>query len=89
MLDIIGFKPYMMHCAQQFYDKDTDLLCVEMSERLIPILEDLTNQGHVFVSDESNFYVSRMVNEHNCRIWAANNPFMIIEAAMNSSKINV
>jgi hypothetical protein len=29
------------------------------------------------------------VNKHNCRIWAADNPFMIIEAAMNSAKINV
>ena len=42
-----------------------------MSERLIPILEDLTNKRNVFFSDQSNFYVSGMMNKRNCRIWAA------------------
>ena len=88
MRDIIGFKSYMMHCTQQLYDEDMDLR-VEMSERLIPILEDPANKGNVFFSDESSFYVSGMVNKHNCRIWAANNRFITVEAAMNSPKINV
>ena len=62
---------------------------VEMSECLIPILEDPANKGHVFFSDESNFYVSEILNKHNCRSWAANNPLMMVEAPMNSPKINV
>lgn len=60
-----------------------------MAERLIPLLEDPANDGNVFFSDESSFYVSGMVNKHNCRIWAASNPFVTVEAAMNSPKINV
>jgi len=86
--DIIGFKPYMMKCTQELYDEDMDLR-VEMAERLIHLLEDPANDGNVFFSDESSFYVSGMMNEHNCRIWAASNPFVTVEAAMNSPKINV
>lgn len=86
--DIIGFKPYMMKCTQELYDEDMHLR-VEMAERLIPLLEDPANDGNVFFSDESSFYVSGMVNKHNCRIWAASNPFVTVEAAMNSHKINV
>ena len=73
---------------QQYYDEDMDLR-VEMSERLIPTLEDPTNKDHAFFSDESSFYVSGMENKHNCRIWTANDPFMTVEVAMNSPKINV
>lgn len=88
MRDIIGYKPYIMHCVQQLYDEDMDLR-VEMSEHLIPILEDQKNNGNIFFSDESTFYISGVVNKHNCRIWAATNPFISIEAAMNSPKVNV
>ena len=85
----IGFKPYMMHCTQQLYDEDMNLR-VEMSERLIPILADQANKGNVvFFSDESSFYVSGMVNKHNCFSWAANSPFIAVEATLNSPKINV
>ena len=78
----------MTHCTQQLYDEDMDSR-VEMSERLIPILEDVANRSHVFFSDETSLYVSGMVNKHNCRIWAANNPFITVKPAMNSPKINV
>ncbi|CAM2708581.1 unnamed protein product [Rotaria socialis] len=88
MHDIIGLKPYMMHCTQQLYDEDMDLR-VEMSELLIPIFENPENEGNVFFSDESSFYVSGMVNKHNCRIWTASNPFTTVETAMNSPNINV
>ena len=47
------------------------------------------NKGNVFFSNESNFYVSGMTNKHNCRGWSANSPFMTVEAAMSSPKINV
>ena len=63
MCDIVEFKPYMMHCTQQLYDEGMDL-CVEMAERLIPILEDQANLGIIFVSDQSCFHVSGLVNKH-------------------------
>ena len=66
----------------------TDLR-VEMVEHLVLILEDPTNKGNVFFSDESNFYVSGMINKHNCRISVPKNPFMIVEEATNSPKINI
>jgi hypothetical protein len=88
MRDFIGYKPYMMHSLQQLYDEDMDLR-VEMSEHLIPILEDQRNDGNIFFSDESTFYISGVVNKHNCRTWASNNPFTSIEVAMNSPKVNV
>ena len=88
MRDIIGFKPYMMHFIQQSYDEDMNLH-VEVSERLISIVEDLANKGNVFFSDQSNFYVSEMMDKHNYRSWATSNRFMIAEAATNSLKINV
>ena len=88
MRDIIGFKPYMMHCTQQLYNEDMDLR-VEMSERLIPILEDQANDGNIFFSDESCFHLSGLVNKHNCRIWSTNNPHFTVETAMNSAKVNV
>ena len=47
MRDFIGYKPYMMHSVQQLYDEDMDLP-VEMSERLIPILEDQRSDGNIF-----------------------------------------
>ena len=68
--------------------EDMDLR-VEMCERLIPILEDEQNNGNIFFSDESTFYLSGFVNKHNCRIWAPTNPYVTIEAAMHSAKINV
>ena len=43
-------------------------LGVEMSEHLIPILEDPANKPNVFFPDESSFYVSGIVNKHNCHI---------------------
>ncbi len=67
MRDVIGFKPYMMHRTQQLLDEDMDLR-VEMCELLIPILEDQQNDGNIFFSDESTFYLSGIVNKHNCRI---------------------
>ena len=76
-----------MHSVQQFYDKDMNLR-VEISEHLIPILEDQRNNGSIF-SDEPAFYVSRVMNKHNYRTWAAANPFTMVEAAMNSPKVNV
>jgi hypothetical protein len=63
----LGFKPYMMHRTQQLLDENMDLR-VEMSELLIPILEDQQNDGNIFFSDESTFYLSGIVNKHNCRI---------------------
>ena len=87
MRDIIGFKPYMMHCTQVF-DEDMDLR-VEMSERLIPILGDPPNDCNVFFSVESCFYLSGVVNKQNCRIWPTSNPNMAVDVAMNSAKINV
>ena len=55
----------------------------------MPILENPANKGNVFFSDQSSFYVSRIVNKHNCRIWAANNRFITVGAVVNSPKINV
>ena len=37
----------MMHSVQQLYDEDMDLR-MEMSEHLIPILEDQRNDGNIF-----------------------------------------
>jgi hypothetical protein len=88
MRGIIGFKPYMMHSTQNLYDEDMDLR-VEMAEHLIPILEDPENDGNIFFSDESNFYIFGLVNKHNCRICAENNPHISMETAMNSAKVNV
>ena len=88
MRDFIGYKPYMMHSVQQLYDEDMDLR-VEMSEHLISILEGQRNDGNIFFSNESTFYISGVVNKHNCRTWAATNPFTTIVAAMNSPKVNV
>jgi hypothetical protein len=42
-----------------------------------------------FFSDESTLYISGVVNKHNRRIWAANDPYNTIETAMNSAKVNV
>ena len=88
MRDILGYKPYMMHSTQKLYDEDMDLR-VEMAEHLIPILEDPENNGNIFFSDESTFYTSGLVNKHNCRIWAEKNPYITMESAMKSAKINV
>ena len=88
MREFIGYRSYMMHSVQQFHDEDMDLR-VEMSEHLIPILEDQRNDGNIFFSDQSAFYISEFVNKHNCRTWAAINPFTTIEISTNSSRVNV
>ena len=49
------------------YDDDMDLR-VEMSEHLIPILEDQRNDKNIF-SDELTFDICGAVNKHNCRTW--------------------
>ena len=64
-------------------------LCVEMLERLIPILEDPENRDRVFFLVELSCYVSGMMNKHNCRIRTANDPFVTVEVTMNAPKINV
>jgi hypothetical protein len=88
MRDILGFKPYMMQSTQFLYDEDRDLR-VEMAEKLVPILEDPSNDGLIFFSDESTFYLSGLVNKHNCRFWSSSNQFVTVGEAMNSAKINV
>jgi hypothetical protein len=88
MRDILGFKPYMMRSTQLLYDEDKDLR-VEMAEKLIPILRDPSNEGFIFFSDESTFYLSGLVNKHNCRFWSSSNQFVTVEEAMNSAKVNV
>ena len=60
-------------------------LCVEMAERLIPILEDRANDGIIFVSDQ---YVSGLVHQRNCRIWSTNNPYFTINGTMNCATVN-
>ena len=54
MRDFIGYKPYMLHSVQQFYDEDMDL-GVEMSETLILILEDQRNDGNIFFLINQHF----------------------------------
>jgi hypothetical protein len=88
MRGVLGFKPYKMHLTQQLYDEDKDLR-VEMAELLLPILNDSSNDGLIFFSDEATFHISGIVNKHNCRIWSENNPFMTAEVAMNSPKLTV
>ena len=86
MRGFIGYKPHTMYNIQQFYDEDMDLR-VKMSEHLIPILEDQRNDGNIFFSDESAFYIFEVVNKHNCPTWAATHPFTTVQAAMNSPKV--
>ena len=88
MLDFIGYKPYVMHSLQQFYDDEMNLH-VKVSEHLIPILEDQRNDGNIYFYDEPTIYIYEIVNKKNCRTWEATNLFTSIEAAMNSSKVNV
>jgi len=88
MRDVLGYKPYHMRLVQELYDEDKDLR-VEMAVKLAPILENEENNGVIFFSDEANFHVSGVVNKHNCRIWAKNNPHVTIDVAMNSPKITV
>ncbi|CAF1445158.1 unnamed protein product [Adineta ricciae] len=88
MREILGYKPYKMHSTQNLYDGDMDLR-VEMAEHLIPMLEDAETGGNIFFSDESTFYISGLVNKHNCRVWAENNPYITMESAMKSAKVNV
>ena len=47
MRDFIGYKPYVVHSVQQWHDENIDLR-VEMSEHMIPILEDQRNDGSIF-----------------------------------------
>ena len=78
----------MIHSIQQLDDEDIDLH-VETSEHTISILEDQRNDNNICFSDQSTFYICGIVNRHNCRTWAATNPFTTVEAAMNSRKVNV
>ena len=64
-------------------------LLVETSEHLILILEDQRNDGNILFSTEAIFYVSGVVNKHNCRTWPTTYPFTTIEAATNSSRLKV
>ena len=41
----------MIHSAQQLYDEDMDLR-VEMSEHLMPTLEDHINDGNMFLLNQ-------------------------------------
>ena len=85
---VLKYKPYKMHLTQEIYDEDKDLR-VEMAELLIPIIDDQRHDGLLFFSDEATFHLSGVVNKHNCRIWAESNPFVTIDIARNSPKINV
>ena len=88
MRNVVKYKPYKMHLTQQLYYKHQDL-CVEMSELLIPTLEDKENDGLIFFSYEVNFHVSSIINKHNCCIWTDKNPFVTVEVATNSPKVTV
>ena len=63
-------------------------LLVEMAERLVLIAEDQTNDGIIFVSNQSCFHGSELVNKHKCYIWSINNPYLTMETAMHYAKIN-
>ena len=63
MRDFIAYKPYMMHSVRQFCDEYMDLR-VEISEHLIPILEDQRNDGNLI---NQITVICEVVNKHNCR----------------------
>ena len=76
----------MIHSVQQFYDEDIDLR-VKISEHMIPILEDQTNDGNLmnqlFTFRESK---TNIITELGQQL---TNPFAIIEVAVNCPKVNV
>ena len=88
MRHVLHYKPFKMHPTRTLYDEDKDMR-VEMAELLLPILNDVSNDGLIFFSDEAVFHVSGLVHKHNCRIWATENPHATTEIAMHSPKVVV
>ena len=62
---------------------------LKRAELLIPAIDDPENDSLVFFSDEAVFHLSRVVNKHNCRIWAEENPHNTIEVPNYSPKVTV
>ena len=42
----------------------------------------------IIIRESQLFYICEVVHKHNCRTWAAKNPFIAINAAVNSPKVN-
>ena len=76
----------MIHSVRQFYDEDIDLR-VKISEHMIPILEDQTNDGNLmnqlftFRGSKTNIIIELEQQ--------LTNPFAIIEVDVNCPKVNV
>lgn len=84
------FHPYKIHLVQELHEDDFDRrleFCENMSERII---NDPNLVFNICFSDECSFFLNGIVNRHNCRYWADENPHIIHEVRTQyPQKLNV
>ena len=84
----IGMNSYKIQIHQELEDDDYDRR-VEVSEILLPILQDPAYNGLIFYSDEATFYLTGQVHKQNCHIWGYKKPKIFAETPLFPDKINV
>jgi len=84
----LNLKSYKIQIHQKLFEEDYDRR-VQTAEELIPLLEDITLENHIFFSDEATFHVSGYVHTQNCRIWSSEKPTIVNEYEDNTEKVNV
>lgn len=84
------FHPYKIQLVQELNEDDFDRrlqFCEIISERVANNNNFLFN---VCFSDECTFFLNGVVNRHNCRYWAENNPRVFHEVhTQHPQKLNV
>jgi hypothetical protein len=84
----LGAKCYKVQTHQELYEEDWDRR-LEMSEKLLPIIDNPDLENLIFFSDEATFHTSGRVHKQNFRIWGYEKPNYVQQEPLHSPKINV
>ena len=84
----LKLKPYKIQLTQQLLPNDHHQR-LGYSESFLRLCEDATFIENIIFSDEAHFHLTGHVNNHNSRIWSAENPREIQERPLHSLHVTV
>jgi len=89
ILKDLKWHPYKVQIVQKLYEEDYASRLFFAQNELNRLDNDDARLFRLAFSDEANFHMDGMVNRHNCRYWAPENPNWVIEQGLHSEKVGV
>ena len=85
----LKLHPYRIQVVHSLSDRDKENRVTFANEMLNRISEDPTLVQNILWTDEAHFCLSGEVNTWNSRIWATENPNVILQQPLHSPKVTV